>query len=126
MMSCKDVASYPFSTNRWVATSKISFTVSSGYLFLAIPHLHTNQRSVYNIAENHIFVNPHKYFQNGLHLQAAFVNGILFGLCAGSREPVLPFCPPSAVPEQTPCRWCAQKIRCPFSSLCRIYSAASR
>lgn len=48
-------------------------------------------------------------FQNGLHLQAAFVNGILFSLCAGSREPVLPFCPPSAVPEQTPCRWCAQK-----------------
>ena len=35
-------------------------------------------------------------FQNGLHLQAAFVDGILFSLCAGSREPVLPFshCPP--------------------------------
>ena len=48
-------------------------------------------------------------FQNGLHLQAAFVDGILFSLCAGSREPVLPFCPLSAVPEQTPCRSCAQK-----------------
>ena len=48
-------------------------------------------------------------FQNGLHLQAAFVDNILFSLCAGLREPVLPFCPPSAVPEQTPCRWCAQK-----------------
>ena len=48
-------------------------------------------------------------FQNGLHLQAAFVDGILFSLCAGLREPVLPFCPLSAVPEQTPCRSCAQK-----------------
>ena len=48
-------------------------------------------------------------FQNGLHLQAAFVDGILFSLCAGSREPVLPFSPQSAVPEQTQSRFRAQK-----------------
>ena len=42
-------------------------------------------------------------------MQAAFVDGILFSLCAGSLEPVLPFCPPPAVPEQTPSLCYAQK-----------------
>ena len=42
-------------------------------------------------------------------MQAAFVDGILFSLCAGSLEPVLPFCPPPAVPEQTPSLCYSQK-----------------
>ncbi len=50
------------------------------------------------------------YFQNGLHLQAVLVDGILFSLYAGSREPVLPFCLLSAVPEQIPCLYYTQKF----------------
>ena len=51
----------------------------------------------------------HKKLQNSLHLQIAFVDCFLFILCAGSREPVLPFCLLSALPEQLPYCWQAQK-----------------
>ena len=36
LIRCKDVLSYPFAENKWVDTSKINLTVSSGYLFLDI------------------------------------------------------------------------------------------
>ena len=49
-------------------------------------------------------------FQNRLHLQGAFADGILFSLYAGLREPVLPFCPPYVIPEQIPCLYYTQKF----------------
>ena len=59
--------------------------------------------------KNNVSFHSKGYNQGGLHLQAALIDGILFSLCARSREPVLSFCPPSAVPEQTPSRCCTQK-----------------